>query len=180
MDRGRRREKVLVEVMTKPRMPFEVQDILHENGSSKLSATFKELRERGLVQQKAKGLYGLTGRGQRLRKKLLHEKGVPYRYVECRVDWKAYAWVIVGIQRRVLIKVIERHPQIAAELLRLARKIHGRLSRTDTYRVLNEFAAKRLAEAERDERHVRYSLTRRGNAIKKQLLASWLVFFIFI
>lgn len=180
MDRGRRREKVLAEVMSKPRMPFEVQDILHDNGSSKLSSTFKELRERGLVQQKAKGLYGLTERGQRLRKKILHERGIPYRYVEFRVDWKTYAWVLVGIQRRVLIKVIERHPQIAVELLKLARKLHGRLSRTDAYRVLSEFAVRRLAEAERDERNVRYNLTRRGDAIKKQLLASWLMFFIFI
>lgn len=180
LDRGRRREKVLVEVMSKPRMPFEVHDILQGNGSSKLSVTFKELRERGLVEQKAKGLYGLTERGQRLRKKLLREKGVPYRYVELRVDWKTYAWVLVGIQRRVLIKVMERCPQIAAELLRLARKIHGRLSRTDAYRVLTEFALRRLAEAERDERNVRYVLTRRGDMIKKQLIAAWLAFFIFI
>lgn len=169
-----------MDVMSKPRMPFEVHDVLRDKGSGKLSVTFKELRERGLVHQKAKGLYGLTERGQRLRKKLLTEKGVPYRYIELRVDWKTYAWVIVGAQRRVLIKVLERHPLIAVELLKLARKIHGRLSRTDAYRVLSEFAVKRLAEAERDERNVHYALTRRGDAIKKQLLASWLMFFIFL
>jgi len=107
----------------------------------------------------------------------VQERGVACTYTEPRLDWKTYVWVMLGIQRRTLLRVLERHPTIATQLLRLARKIHARLSRTDTYKVLKDFVTRKLAEAEKDERNVSYAITRKGDAIKKQMLLGWLMMF---
>lgn len=177
IDRGRRREQVLVSVMNKPRMPSEARDILGYKKGNKLDFTMRELHQRGLLRLKAKGISGLTQRGQRLRKKLCKEKGLTCAYTEPRLDWKIYVWVMLGIQRKTLLRVLERHPTIAAQLLRLARKIHARLSRTDTYKVLKEFVIRKLAESEKNERNVAYVISRKGDAIKNQMLLGWLMMF---
>lgn len=179
IDRGRRRERVLAGAMDKPRMPAEARELLGYGHGNKLTSTFKELSERGLLRAKVKGLYGLTKRGQRLRKRLLKEQGIPYSYREPRLDWRTYAWVLIGRQRKALFRVLERYPVIAADLLRLARRLHKALSRTDTYSVLSQFVARKLAQAERNERNVLYSLTRKGAAIKRQMLMAWLLLFSF-
>lgn len=164
-------------VMNKPRMPRECRELLGYKPGNKLDLTMRELCQRGLLRPKAKGICGLTQRGQRLRKRLCKEKGLTCTYTEPRLDWKTYVWVMLGRQRKTLLRVLERHPTIAVQLLRLARKIHARLSRTDTYKVLKEFVIRKLAEAERDERNVAYAITRKGEAIKKQLLLCWLMSF---
>lgn len=179
IDRGRRREQVLVAVMSKPRMPSEAREILGYKTGNKLSITFQELMARQLVRELAKDLYGLTKKGQRLRKKLLHGKQLPCVYTEPRLDWKNYKWVISGRQRKTLVRVMERHPIIAARLLRLARQIHTKLSRTDTYKVLKQCKKKRLAAASKQEKNVLYSLTGRGDSIKKQMLTLWFALFLF-
>lgn len=178
IDAGRRRERVLCQVLDKPRMPSEARKILGLTRTTKLTFTIRELLERGLILQKARGLYGLSERGQRVREKLLHEKGLHYKYTEPRLDWDTYVWVIVGCQRKGLLMVLERHPVVAAQLVRLAKRLHGVLSRTDGYKVLRKFVEKRLANAERHSRAVSYSVTRRGEAIKKQMLLAWLAFFV--
>jgi len=180
IDRGRRREQVLIVTMNKPRMPSECRDLLGYKKGNKLGVTLKELEVRGLVRSKVPGLRSLTPRGQRLRKILLEEKGQAYSYSEPRIDWKTYVWVMLGIQRRVLLRVLQTHPIIAARLLRLARQIHARLSRTDTYRVLSQFAERRLAESSRQEKYVLYAITRKGEAIKRQMLMLWFAVFLFV
>ena len=153
IDHGRRRERVLVDVMSKPRMPAEARDILNMKAGSKLSFTFRELLDRDLIRPKAKGLYGLTDCGQRLRRRLLRERGIAYNYSEPRLDWDTYVWIFVGRQRRVLLRVLDKHPRIAAELLQLAKKIHRILSRSDTYKVLKVFVDRNLSEVERHSRN---------------------------
>lgn len=180
VDRGRRREQVLVMAMSKPRMPRECHEIIGCKKGNKLDVTLREFRYRGLVRLKAKGLYGLTERGQNLRKILLQEKGLPFSYSEPRIDWKTYVWVMLGIQRKSLLKVLQRYPIIAARLIRLARQIHARLSRTDTYRILNQFAERNLAESSRQEKYVLYSITRKGETIKKQMMMLWFALFLFV
>jgi len=170
---------VLVTVMDKPRMPRECRELLGYKKGNKLYLTMRELCQRGLLRPKAKGICGLTQRGQRLRIRLCKERSIACTYTEPRLDWKTYVWVMLGIQRKTLLRVLERHPTIAAQLLRLARKIHVRLSRADAYKVLAQFAIRNLAESSRQEKYVLYASTRKGEAIKRQMLLGWLMLFCF-
>jgi len=180
VDHGRRRERLLLEVLNKPRMPGEARDILHLRQSSKLSFTFRELMDRGIIQQKVKGLYGLTERGQKLRSRLMLERGLPYRYIEPRIDWKTYVWVFVGRQRRLMLRVLGRHPKFAVELYKLAKRIHKVLSRSDAYKVLKAFVCRHLACAEQHSHRKTYTITRRGENIRDQLIAVWFALFMYL
>lgn len=179
IDVGRRREQILLTVMDKPRMPSEAREILGYKKGNKLSQTFHELMARQLVHLLAKDLYGLTKKGQCLRRRLLHERNLTYSYVEPQLDWNVYRWVIFGRQRKVLLRVLQRHPIIAAQLLKLARQIHVRLSRTDTYNVLKQCVKKKVAASLRQQKNVLYSLTKKGEAVKIQIMAIWFAMFVF-
>ena len=108
IDHGRRRERVLVDVMSKPRMPAEARDILNMKAGSKLSFTFRELLDRDLIRPKAKGLYGLTDCGQRLR--ALSGKRDCFYSNPGSVGY--FYLIFVGRQRRALLRVLDKHPKL--------------------------------------------------------------------
>ena len=180
VDRGKRRELVLVEVMDKPRTAAEAKKLLGYKQTNKLDVTFRELQRHGLVKVLGSGLWTLSPSGREIRRQLLYKQGRPYTYSQPRLDWKTYLWVVRAGRRKAMVLVLQTVPLVMARLLALARgEPHkAKLTREKGYAVMDQLIKRNLAVAHKDNPRFRYSLARGGQKIKNQLLALWLMMFV--
>lgn len=182
VDRGKRRELVLVEVMSKPRTAAEAKKLLGYKRTNKLDATFRELQRRGLVTILAGGLWTLSSAGRAIRRYLLQKEGKPYCYRQPHLDWNTYVWVVRATRRKVMVLVLQTVPHIMSRLLALARgEPHkAKFTRENAYVVMDQLLQRNLAVAYRDNPRSRFSLSNEGIKIKDQLLALWFMMFMFL
>jgi hypothetical protein len=182
VDRGKRRELVLVEVMNKPRTAAEAKKLLGYKQANKLDVTFRELRRRGLVKVLGSGLWALSPSGREIRRQLLYKQGRTYSYRQPRLDWKTYLWVVRAGRRKVMVLVLQTVPHIMAKLLSLARgePHRAKLTREKAYAVMDQLLVRNLAMVQRENPRSRFSLTKDGQKIKDQLLSAWMLMFVFL
>jgi DNA-binding MarR family transcriptional regulator len=170
-----KRKRAALEVMSKPKTPAEIRDQIGLKRNSNLSSTIRELIRLNLIcclnpNAKVGKLYGLTSKGQKLKKKLLTEKGMPYSYSEpSQINWRLYGWVVCGRQKNAILKAMKM-PMPLKYIKEMAQEYNPRISRTNANDILQLFVKKGLAEKTRQYNRIIFALTKHGQTIRAQLL----------
>jgi hypothetical protein len=170
-----KRKKAVLEVMSKPKTPFEVREQIGLKKNNNVSSTFKELISLNLIyclnpKTKVGKLYGLTIKGKKQRKKLLNDKGIIYSYIEpSRLNLNLYSWIVCGKQKKAILKAM-KIPMPLKYIKEGAQEYNPRISRMNANDILQLFVKKRIAIKIKKGSRVFFSLTKRGQAIRKQIL----------
>lgn len=170
-----KRQKAVLEVMSKLKIPSEIREQIGLKRSNNISSTLKELLRLNLIyclnpKAKVGKLYGLTVKGQKLRKKLLNEKSIPYSYSEpSQVNWNLYGWVICGKQKKAILKAIKMLLPLKY-IKENAQKYNPMISRMNCNDILQLFVKKGIARKIRQNNRVIFNLTKTGEKIRNQLL----------
>jgi hypothetical protein len=166
------RKRAVLEVMSKPKTPAELREQIGLKRGNNMSSTIKELLNLNLIyclnpKAMVGKLYGLTGKGQRLRKKL----GVNNYSQSDDINWKLYGWVVCGRQKRALLKAMSINISLPLKYIkeRAQDKYNPKISRTNANDILQLFVRKRLALKNRQGNRVFFRLTIEGQKIKEQL-----------
>lgn len=170
-----KRKKVVLEVMSKPKIPAEIREQTGLKRNNNISSTLKELLDLGLIyclnpRTRVGKLYGLTIRGKRQRKKLLNEKGTTYSYIQpSDMNWDLYGWIACGKQRKAILKAMKMAMSLKY-IRERAQEYNPRISRMNANDILQLFIRKQIAVKIRKGNRVIFSLTKTGEAIKDQLI----------
>lgn len=169
-----KRQKAVLEVMSKPKNPAEIRGQIGLSRANNISSTLKQLIDLNLIRclnSKAKTgkLYGLTKRGENLRKILLKEKSMPFNYAEPHLNWPLYGWVICGRQKRAILKALSA-PMSLRYIKDKAHNYNPRISRENANDILQLFVKKEIALKQRQGVRVIFTLTKQGEKIRNQLL----------
>jgi DNA-binding HxlR family transcriptional regulator len=170
-----RRKKAVLEVMSKPKTAAAIREQIGLRNNNNLSSTMKELLLLDLIYRlnpKARTgrLYGLTVKGQNLRKKLLEENGTPDHYSEpSQINWNIYGWIVWGRQKQAILKAMKA-PMSLRYIKERAQEYNPRISRMNCHDILQLFAKKGIAGKTRQKNRIIFSLTKTGERIRKQLL----------
>lgn len=129
-------------------------------------------------------IFGLTEKGQRLRKRLINRtelpEKVPFEYREPRsFDWRLHGWVLAGKGKREYLKVMAQIAEQKNEVFKASDvfttfRMEGIKStpRTEVYRTLKQFARKEIVvRVPEGKRGVCFKLTTKGRAIAMLLSA---------
>ena len=173
-----------IKVLSKPKIPTEIAEAMKLKNirSDILSVLLKSGIVR-ILNPKAKlgRLYGLTETGQKVRKRLLKETGLPYSYSEPKEDssfWYSYGRVVSGLQRKAIIKAVNKANEkgkiklgmTPREIRTTAREYNKRISRSNANETLINLVKEGLLKFEKLNGRVTYSLTKKGLKIQQQLL----------
>jgi len=167
-----KRQKAVLEVMNKPKIPAEIRNQMGLNKNSNLSSTIKELVEMDLLHcltPKARlgKLYGLTKKGISLSKKL----GFVDYHEPTGIDWKLYGWVVCGKQRKAILKGIKQ-PLCLKYIRENAQNYNLSISRTNCHDILQLFAKTGIAKKLKQNNRIIYVITKMGEELRKQLFRS--------
>jgi hypothetical protein len=166
-----KRQRAVLEVMSKPKIPAEIRNQIGLNKNSNLSSTIKKLVEMDLLKcltPKARlgKLYGLTKKGIGLRK--IH--GYAEYSQPKDVNWYLYGWVVCGKQRKAILKaMIPEVPMTLRQIRERALEYNPRLSRTNANDTLRSFVRTKIATRILVNCNVTYYLTYLGEKIKEQI-----------
>jgi len=167
------RKKAVLEVMSKPKIPSEIREQIGLKRSNNINSSLKELIAAKFLYKlnsaNAGQLYGLTNKGKRLRKELLIEKGIPFTYVEPRLNWNLYGWIVCGRQKRAILKAI-KIPMPLKYIKERAQEHNPRISRMNCNDILQLFVKKGIAKKIIEGNRVVFNLTKTGERIRNQLL----------
>lgn len=169
------RKRAVLEVMSKPRTPFEIKTEIGLKRGNNISSTLKELIDLDLIycltpRAKVGKLYGLTDKGKKYRKKLLGDKGLTFSYIQPPdVNWNLYGWVVCGKQRRAIIKGMSIASMPLKYIKERAQEHNQRISTMNANDILQLFVKKRIAIKMRKGRRVIFKLTQTGERIRNQL-----------
>lgn len=85
--------------------------------------------------------------------------------------WKSYSWLVRGIQRVAIIKVMDR-PKMPSRISREAKQSNEKINLNSTSEVLREFVKKGVAVCLNPEQKVGrlYELTRKGKKLREEIL----------
>jgi hypothetical protein len=167
-----KRQRAVLEVMSKPKIPAEIRDQIGLNKGNNLSSTIKELVRKNVLyclRPKARlgKLYGLTKKGISLRKKV----GFGDYHESRGIDWYLYGWVVCGKQRKAILKAMIPDVQMTLRQIReRAMEYNSRLSRTNTYDVMQLFLKTKNVMISKNNTTLSFGLTKTGRKIRSQLL----------
>ena len=148
---------------------------------------FREFIENGVVKclvssARTGRIFGLTEKGQRLRKRLINRtklpEKVPFEYREPRgLDWKLYGWVLAGKGKREYLKLMAQIAEQKNEVFKASDvfttfRMDGIKStpRTEVYRALKRFAWKGIVvRVPEGKRGVCFKLAKKGLTISSLL-----------
>ena len=170
-----KRKRGVLEVMSKPKIPVELQEQMGLKKNNNISSTIKELMNVDIIhcltpKVQVGRLYALTNKGKRVRKKLLIQNGKPYNYYEpLNINWNLYGWIICGRQRRTILKGLSRTMPLKY-IKEKAQDYNPRISRTNCNDILQLFIRKGVARKIRHKNRVNFVLTKCGQVIRAQLL----------
>ena len=165
-----KRQRAVLEVMSKPKIPAEIRDQMGLQKSN-ISSTIKELVGMNLIycltpKARLGKLYGLTKKGIRLRKKL----GFGDYYQPQNIDWYLYGWVVCGKQRKAILKaMVPGVPMSLRQIRERALEYNPRLSRTNTNDVLQKLTKAKILEKDRLKKGIAFHLITQGIRIKRQI-----------
>jgi len=168
------RQSAVLEVMSKPKTPAEIRHQIGLSRSHSINSVLKELRELGFVcpfnrmRVKVGRLYGLTPKGTIVRESMLTGKTTAHSYLRSRLNWSLYGWVVSGKQRKAILKALNR-PMPLKYIKERAQEFNPRISRTNTNDILQLFVQNGTASKIRQSNRVIFALTKKGEAIRKQL-----------
>ena len=169
-----KRQSAVLEVMSKPKTPAEIRHQIGLSRSNSINSVLKELIALGFVcpfnrkKIKVGRLYGLTYRGRKTRGKIVIGKTPSQAYVQPRLSWHLYNWIVCGKQRKAILKALNA-PMPLKYIKERAQEFNPRLSRTNTNDILQLFVQKGIASKIRQGNRVIFALTKKGEAIRKQL-----------
>jgi len=167
-----KRQRAVLEVMNKPKIPAEIREQTGLNKGNNLSSTLKELVHQDLIyclnkKTRLGKLYGLTKKGARLRKKL----GLADYYQPKDINWNLYGWVVCGKQRKAIIRAMVPDVPMSLRTIReRALEHNSRISRTNANDILQCYVRYKLLLKIKIINKVNFKLTRSGNYIKEQLI----------
>jgi hypothetical protein len=118
-------------------------------------------------------LYWLTGLGDKCRRRLHRDLGLPHKELELpNVDWPLYGWVCFK-HRSAVIRILS-NPMQPSEIKRLLR-IHQssvKISANNIRDIVKLLSARKIARPVKVKKkaHLRYELTELGNQLRQLLL----------
>jgi len=163
-----KRQRAVLEVMSKPKIPAEIRDQIGLQKGNNLSSTIKELVGMDLLycltpKARLGKLYGLTKNGINLRKKL----GFGDYHEPKGIDWKLYGWVVCGKQRKAILRaMIPDVPMSLRTIRERALQYNPRLSRTNTNDVLQLLRKKRITKQTIKDNNIFHKITKIGQEIE--------------
>lgn len=166
-----KRQSAVIKNISKPKTPAELREQIGLERTNNISATIKELVDRGLIHclnRKARvgRVYGLTKKGIRTRKKLGFKE---YCHPQ-DIDWDLYGYVVSGKQRRTILKAMSENIPMTSRLIReRANEYNPRISRTNANDILQQFVRKKLTQKRKKGNSVHFILMNNGHRIKDQL-----------
>lgn len=87
------------------------------------------------------------------------------------IDWKSYSWLVRGIQREAIIKVMGK-PKMPSRICKEAKELNEKINLNSTSEVLRDFVRKGIAVCLNPEQKVGrlYELTEKGRNLREELL----------
>lgn len=87
------------------------------------------------------------------------------------LDWKLYSWLVRGIQRVAIIKVMDR-PKMPSRISKEAKQLNEKINLNSTSDILRHFVKKGIAVCLNPEQKVGrlYELTRKGKKLREEIL----------
>jgi predicted transcriptional regulator len=85
--------------------------------------------------------------------------------------WKSYSWLVRGIQRVAIIKVMDR-PKMPSRISREAKQLNERINLNSTSDILRHFVKKGIAVCLNPDQKVGrlYELTRKGKKLREEIM----------
>ena len=172
--RGELRKQVLF-ALDRPRIPTELAGATGIRWGY-VNAILRDFKKLGLVSclnpyEGTGKLYRLTSRGARLRISL--GKALPgfQHYKEpSGFDWKVYAAVVRGKQRRAFLRAMDTTWRTREEIRKQALQFNDRIWRPNAYDVLRVLLKQRIIERTKDTNRTYYRLTINGLKVKLYLM----------
>lgn len=170
----------------KPTNPAEMKRATEIRGNY-VNYAFREFEEHGIVKclvstARTGRIFGLTEKGQRLRKRLIKRTELPetvsFEYREPRgLDWKLYGWVLAGKGKREYLKLMaqiaeQKNEGFKASDVFTTFRMDGIKStpRTEVYRALKQFVRKGIVvRVPEGKRGVCFKLAKKGLTISSLL-----------
>jgi len=86
-------------------------------------------------------------------------------------DWKLYSWLVRGIQRQAIIKVMDR-PKMPSRISREAKQSNEKINLNSTSDILRNFVKKGIAVCLNPDQKVGrlYELTKKGKRLREEIL----------
>ena len=168
-----RRKRIVLEVMSKPSIPTEIRRKMNLNRNNNLSTTLKQLCKLKLMRcinprSRTGRIYRLTHKGLKIRKQLfVNAKFTPY--VEPKLNWSIYGWIVSGRQKKAILKGMKQHLPLRY-IRENAQNFNPKISRMNANDVLRLFVNKGIANKVKQNNRIFYSLTKIGEALRNQLL----------
>lgn len=164
--RGEIRKRVLL-ALDRPRMPTELAEATRIRWGY-VNVILRDFRKLGVVSclnpNECTGrLYRLTPRGTRFRTAICRELVGFKPYKEpANFDWKAYATIARGRQRRAFLRAMDTVWRTREEIRKQALQFDDRIWRPNAYDVIRVLLKYKLAESIFDNRQLYYRLTAKG------------------
>ena len=167
------KEKAVLEVMSKPKIPSEIREQSGLHSKSSISPVIKRLVASNLIyclmpKARVGKLYGLTKKGIILRRRL----GFTDYCQPTDINWNLYGWVVCGKQRKAILKsMTPAIPMTPRTIRENALSYNTKISRTNCYDVLKTLGRIKLTTMVRKNHWVFHLLRRKGHRIKEQITA---------
>jgi len=87
------------------------------------------------------------------------------------LDWKLYSWLVRGIQRVAIIKVMDR-PKMPSRISREAKQSNEKINLNSTSDILRQFVKKGIAVCLNPDQKVGrlYELTKKGKRLREEIM----------
>ena len=163
-----KRQRAVLEVMDKPKIPVEIRNRIGLKKTNNLSAAVKKLVNTGLIcclnpNASVGRLYGLTKKGVGLRKKL----GFRDYCQPKNINWYLYGWVVCGKQRKAILRAMMPDIPMSLRTIRERALEHNpRISRTNANDILQLFIGKGIAMKIKQGNGAIFGLTKFGQRIR--------------
>ena len=172
--RGELRKRVLF-ALDRPKTPTELAGATGIRWGY-VNAILRDFRKLGLVSclnsnEGTGRLYRLTLTGAGLRAALSKDLTGFQPYKEpSDFDWKVYAAIVRGRQRRAFLRAMDTTWRTREEIRKQALQFNDRIWRPNAYDVLRVLLKQRIIEKTRDASRTYYRLTKNGLKVKLYLI----------
>ena len=169
-----KRQVVVLEVMSKPKIPAEIREQTGLKKGNNISSTLNGLLSLDYIyclnpKTNVGKLYGLTRKGQKIRRHLLSESRAPVSYTEPLRNWDLYGWIVCGRQKKAILKAMKM-PMPLKHIKEKAQEHNPRISRMNASDILQLFVKKGIASKIWEGSRVFFALTATGEALRNQLI----------
>ena len=162
-------------MISKPSTPTEIREKMNLNRNNNLSTTLKQLCKLKLIRcinpgSRTGRIYGLTHKGLKIRKQLFaNTKFTPY--IEPKLNWSLYGWIVSGRQKKAILKGMKQHSPLRY-IRENAQNFDSKISRMNASDILQSFVKKGIAKKVKQGNRIFYSLTKTGEKLRNQLFES--------